>query len=76
MWPSGPGADTRPTPYRESDGRNNESWADERVVRGGSFLDPPHLWGPTVRTAYPAGRRLFNVGVRVVGGERNARASR
>lgn len=65
-----------PYPYRESDGRNNESPADERVVRGGSFFEPPHLCGPTVRTAYPAWRRLFNVGFRVVEVERNARASR
>ncbi|MCX7820024.1 MAG: SUMF1/EgtB/PvdO family nonheme iron enzyme [Kiritimatiellae bacterium] len=55
-----------PYPYAEHDGRNDDLPDGERVVRGGSFFDPPPLCRPTIRTAYPPWRRLFNVGFRVV----------
>jgi formylglycine-generating enzyme required for sulfatase activity len=37
-----------------------------RVVRGGSFFDPPKRCGSAVRLGYPAWQRVFNVGFRVV----------
>ncbi len=53
-------------PYVDGDGRNDESRDAPRVVRGGSFFDPPARCGPSIRTAYPAWQRVFNVGFRVV----------
>jgi formylglycine-generating enzyme required for sulfatase activity len=37
-----------------------------RVVRGGSFYEPPNRCGPAARLDYPAWQRVFNVGFRVV----------
>lgn len=47
----------------------HEDWDDgqgRRVVRGGSFFDPPVRCGSAVRIGYPAWQRVFNVGFRVV----------
>ncbi len=44
-----------------------EEWAGtRRVVRGGSFYDPPSRARSAVRLAYPPWQRVFNVGFRVV----------
>ncbi len=53
-------------PYADGDGRNDVSVAVRRVVRGGSFYDPPNRCGPAIRLDYPAWQRVFNVGFRVV----------
>jgi formylglycine-generating enzyme required for sulfatase activity len=55
-----------PYPYMDGDGRNDESRNVARIARGGSFFDPPARCGPSIRTAYPAWQRVFNVGFRVV----------
>lgn len=55
-----------PYPYADGDGRNDESRDTARVVRGGSFFDPPERCRPAIRLAYPAWQRVFNVGFRIV----------
>ncbi len=40
--------------------------AGRRVVRGGSFYDRPHRAAAGFRLAYPPGRKVFNVGFRVL----------
>jgi formylglycine-generating enzyme required for sulfatase activity len=55
-----------PYPYVDGDGRNDESGDAKRVVRGGSFFDPPSRCRPSIRLAHPAWQRVFNVGFRVV----------
>lgn len=40
--------------------------ADRKAVKGGSFYDPPRLCRRDIRVVYPAWRRVFNVGFRVV----------
>ena len=57
----------RPYPYREDDGRNATGSGGRRVVRGGSFYDPPRRSRSAARLDYPAWQRVFNVGFRVVG---------
>jgi formylglycine-generating enzyme required for sulfatase activity len=37
-----------------------------KVVRGGSFFDPPRRCRSSFRLAYPVWQRLFNVGFRIV----------
>jgi formylglycine-generating enzyme required for sulfatase activity len=39
---------------------------ERKVVRGGSFFDPPARCGSAVRIGYPVWQRVFNVGFRVV----------
>ena len=56
----------RPYPYRDDDGRNDANPADRKVVRGGSFFDPPRRARSAYRLDYPTWQRLFNVGLRVV----------
>jgi formylglycine-generating enzyme required for sulfatase activity len=56
----------QPYPYCGSDGRNDVGASDFRVVRGGSFFDPPRHARSAYRLAYPAWRQLFHVGFRVV----------
>ncbi len=51
-------SDYRSYPRRAGDGR--------KVIRGGSFFDHPKRAGSGRRWAYPAWRRVFNVGFRVV----------
>ncbi|MBU4459106.1 MAG: SUMF1/EgtB/PvdO family nonheme iron enzyme, partial [Verrucomicrobia bacterium] len=55
-----------PYPYVDGDGRNDEVRITSRIVRGGSFFDPSSRCRPSIRLAYPAWQRIFNVGFRVV----------
>jgi formylglycine-generating enzyme required for sulfatase activity len=55
-----------PYPYRDDDGRNATATAGRRVVRGGSFYDPPARSRSSARVDYPAWQRVFNVGFRIV----------
>ncbi len=55
-----------PYPYRDDDGRNATATAGRRVVRGGSFFDPPGRSRSAARVDYPAWQRVFNVGFRIV----------
>ena len=65
----------RPYPWRADDGRNPPADADpgtlspleRRVVRGGSFYDPPHMARSANRRDHAAWQRVFDVGLRVVG---------
>ena len=56
----------RPYPYREDDGRNALSAEGERVVRGGSWRDRPHLCRSASRLSYQPWQKVYNVGFRVV----------
>jgi formylglycine-generating enzyme required for sulfatase activity len=56
----------RPYPYSDDDGRNAAGADGRRVVRGGSFYDPPKRCRSSFRLAYPLWQRVFNVGFRVV----------
>ncbi len=56
----------KPYPYRANDGRNDPKTAGRKVVRGGSFHDRPITAVSGRRLGYPAWRRVFNVGFRVV----------
>jgi len=65
----------RPYPYGEDDGRNaapdpRSSSLDPRgecrVVRGGSWDDKPNRSRSAFRWGYPAWRKVYNVGFRVV----------
>jgi formylglycine-generating enzyme required for sulfatase activity len=56
----------QPYPYCEADGRNDNNDLTGRVVRGGSFFDPPRRARSAYRLAYPSWRKLFNVGFRVI----------
>jgi formylglycine-generating enzyme required for sulfatase activity len=53
-------------PYAEEDGRNEQQSGSRKVVRGGSFYDPPARARSAFRLAYPSWQRVFNVGFRVV----------
>ena len=53
-------------PYRDADGRNQLAGDGRRVVRGGSFFDPPQRSRSAHRLAYHPWQRVFNVGFRVV----------
>jgi formylglycine-generating enzyme required for sulfatase activity len=44
----------------------DEAPGGRKVVRGGSFFDPPARSTSTARIAYPGWQRVFNVGFRVV----------
>jgi len=50
---------------RAGDGRDATDAAGEKVVRGGSFFDPPKRCRSTFRLRYPPWQRVFNVGFRV-----------
>ncbi|OQB82490.1 MAG: Formylglycine-generating sulfatase enzyme [Planctomycetes bacterium ADurb.Bin126] len=64
----------RPYPWRGDDGRNPPADADpsalspleRRVVRGGSFYDPPRLARSACRRDHAAWQQVFDVGFRVV----------
>jgi formylglycine-generating enzyme required for sulfatase activity len=56
----------RPYPSREDDGCEPADPPDRKVVRGGSFFDPPRRARSAYRLGYPAWQRVFNVGFRVV----------
>ncbi|WP_460185539.1 SUMF1/EgtB/PvdO family nonheme iron enzyme [Thermopirellula anaerolimosa] len=59
-------SDYAPYPYREYDGRNDGTPAGRKVVRGGSFFDPPKRCRSAFRSAFPVWQRVFNVGFRIV----------
>ena len=59
-------SDYRPYPYMESDGRNNGSTSERKVVRGGSWRDRPSLARAAFRLDYRPYQPVFNVGFRVV----------
>lgn len=44
----------------------DDALGGRKVVRGGSFFDPPARSTSTARVAYPSWQRVFNVGFRVV----------
>ncbi len=54
-----------PYPYRDGDGRNAPD-AGPKVVRGGSWRDRPTRCRSAFRLPYPAWRKIYNVGFRVV----------
>ncbi|MDH3345703.1 MAG: formylglycine-generating enzyme family protein, partial [Kiritimatiellaceae bacterium] len=56
----------KPYPYRSTDGKNNISKEDKRVVRGGSWYDRPKRATSSFRLSYPQWQRVFNVGFRIV----------
>jgi len=53
-------------PYAAHDGRNDATAVGRRVVRGGSFFDPPKRSRSAFRRSYHPWQRVFNVGFRVV----------
>jgi len=53
-------------PYKANDGRNNVRDTDDRVVRGGSWYDRPKRCRSGFRLSYPAWRKVYNVGFRIV----------
>ena len=55
-----------PYPYKANDGRNNVKDIDDRVVRGGSWYDRPKRCRSGFRLSYPAWRKVYNVGFRIV----------
>jgi formylglycine-generating enzyme required for sulfatase activity len=59
-------SDYREYPYRENEGRPDLSASARKVVRGGSFFDPPRRSRSAARVSYPAWQKVFNVGFRVV----------
>ncbi|MEI6645725.1 MAG: SUMF1/EgtB/PvdO family nonheme iron enzyme [bacterium] len=56
----------RPYPYSDSDGRNNTTVDERKVVRGGSWYRRPQLASSSWRWSYPGWMRPFDVGFRVV----------
>jgi len=56
----------RPYPYDPADGRDNLTDAGAKVVRGGSWYDRPKRSRSAYRLSYPAWRKVYNVGFRVV----------
>ncbi|MEA3366521.1 MAG: formylglycine-generating enzyme family protein, partial [Planctomycetota bacterium] len=56
----------RPSVWRAGDGRDDPAAEGEKVVRGGSFFDPPKRCRSTFRIRYAPWQRVFNVGFRVV----------
>ncbi len=54
-----------PYPYRDSDGRNDLTGGEKRVVRGGSWRDRPKHATASFRRAYRPYQPVFNVGFRV-----------
>jgi len=56
----------KPYPYVETDGRNNATIDEHKVVRGGSWYRRPHISTSSWRWRYPGWMRPFDVGFRVV----------
>ena len=56
----------RPYPHDAADGRNEVSSRGEKVVRGGSWYVRPRQAGSAYRLNYPAWRKPFDVGFRVI----------
>jgi len=55
-----------PYPYRSDDGREAVEGGGRRVVRGGSWRDPPARSTSSFRLSYPAWQRVYNVSFRVI----------
>ena len=55
----------RPYPYDPSDGREDPA-AEKRVVRGGSWYDPPARARAAFRQVYGPDQGVFDVGFRVI----------
>jgi len=55
-----------PYPYSEHDGRNALGETGSKVVRGGSWYDRPKRCRSAFRLSYPAWRKVYNVGFRIV----------
>ena len=53
-------------PYQSDDGREQTDNDEQRVVRGGSWMDRPQDARAAIRRAYEPWRRVHNVGFRVV----------
>ncbi len=53
-------------PYARRGNDASSTSSGRKVVRGGSFFDPPRRCRSAYRVAYPSWRRVFNVGFRVV----------
>ena len=53
-------------PYTDHDGRNDLITDGDKVVRGGSWYDRPKRCTSSFRLSYPAWRKVYNVGFRVV----------
>ena len=58
----------RPYPYTGDgdDDRNDERLSERKVVRGGSWADRPADAGSSVRRAFEAWQKVFDVGFRVI----------
>jgi formylglycine-generating enzyme required for sulfatase activity/cytochrome c553 len=56
----------RPYPYKSGDGRNDAGAPGRKVVRGGSWYDRPKRCRSAFRLSYPAWRKVYNVGFRIV----------
>ncbi len=56
----------KPYPYNETDGRNDLSTDDAKVVRGGSWRDRPHRATSSYRLKYAPFQQVYNVGFRVI----------
>jgi formylglycine-generating enzyme required for sulfatase activity/cytochrome c553 len=56
----------QPYPYYSGDGRNDATDFGRKVVRGGSWYDRPKRCRSAFRLSYPAWRKAYNVGFRIV----------
>ncbi len=54
-----------PYPYQPNDGRENLEGSYARIIRGGSYYDPPQEAHPAVRGRYLPGSRASNIGFRL-----------
>lgn len=55
-----------PYPYKANDGREDLSGSYARVMRGGSWFDPPQEAHPAKRARYLPGSRGSNIGFRLI----------
>ncbi|MHC4511344.1 MAG: formylglycine-generating enzyme family protein, partial [Planctomycetota bacterium] len=56
----------QPYPYNPNDGRNDLTQTGRKTVRGGSWYDRPKRCRSAFRLSYPAWRKVYNVGFRIV----------
>jgi formylglycine-generating enzyme required for sulfatase activity len=56
----------QPYPVGAHDGRHELTHPGDRVVRGGSWYDRPKRSSSSFRLSYPAWRKVYNVGFRVI----------
>jgi len=56
----------RPYPYSDTDGRNNTTVDEQKVVRGGSWSQRQHRSTSSWRLGYPGWMKIYNVGFRVI----------